>query len=143
MLSSRWHAVQSLACRAAAQHDRRAGWLRGQRAQVETELLQEYETQLLEKEHSGCAALLQDDKARPGPSSQGPLVLASCVPAASCLPAGPCTARALLLRQPVPPQDGKGAWCACWAQAELHISHSTCWAARWALRASWGCPQPS
>ena len=30
--------------------------------QVETELLQEYETQLLEKEHSGCAALLHDDK---------------------------------------------------------------------------------
>lgn len=30
--------------------------------QVETELLQEYEMRLLEKEHSGCAALLQDDK---------------------------------------------------------------------------------
>ena len=37
--------------------------------QVETELLQEYETQLLEKEHSGCAALLQDDKVR-GPHLQ-------------------------------------------------------------------------
>lgn len=30
--------------------------------QVETELLAKYEVQLLEKEHSGCAALLQDDK---------------------------------------------------------------------------------
>ena len=30
--------------------------------QVENELLAEYEGQLLEKEHSGCAALLQDDK---------------------------------------------------------------------------------
>lgn len=32
--------------------------------QVETELLATYEVQLLEKEHSGCAALLRDDKAR-------------------------------------------------------------------------------
>ncbi|KAK9809634.1 hypothetical protein WJX73_009175 [Symbiochloris irregularis] len=30
--------------------------------QVETELLAKYEMQLLEKEHSGCAALLRDDK---------------------------------------------------------------------------------
>ncbi len=29
---------------------------------VEEELLARYETQLLEKEHSGCAALLNDDK---------------------------------------------------------------------------------
>ena len=32
---------------------------------VETELLAKYETRLLEKEHSGAAALLRDDKARP------------------------------------------------------------------------------
>lgn len=31
---------------------------------VETELLAKYETRLLEKEHSGAAALLRDDKAR-------------------------------------------------------------------------------
>ena len=44
--------------------------------QVETELLQEYETQLLEKEHSGCAALLQDDKVR---AMRGrPLLLLAC-----------------------------------------------------------------
>ena len=33
--------------------------------QVETEVLAKYEMQLLEKEHSGCAALLQDDKVCP------------------------------------------------------------------------------
>lgn len=31
-------------------------------AEVEGELLGKYETQLLEKENSGCAALLRDDK---------------------------------------------------------------------------------
>ena len=31
-------------------------------AEVETELLGKYENQLLEKENSGCAALLRDDK---------------------------------------------------------------------------------
>jgi hypothetical protein len=31
---------------------------------VERELLEQYETELLEKEHSGCAALMRDDKAR-------------------------------------------------------------------------------
>lgn len=30
--------------------------------EVETEILQQHQTTLLEKEHSGCAALLQDDK---------------------------------------------------------------------------------
>ena len=30
--------------------------------QVETEVLANYETQLLEKENSGCAVLLRDDK---------------------------------------------------------------------------------
>jgi hypothetical protein len=30
--------------------------------QVETEVLAHYEQQLLEKENSGCAALLRDDK---------------------------------------------------------------------------------
>lgn len=30
--------------------------------EVQTELLAKYETELLEKEHSGCAALLRDDK---------------------------------------------------------------------------------
>lgn len=33
-------------------------------AQVETEVLAKYEQQLLEKENSGCAALLRDDKVR-------------------------------------------------------------------------------
>ncbi len=33
-------------------------------AQVETEVLANYEQQLLEKENSGCAALLRDDKVR-------------------------------------------------------------------------------
>ena len=37
--------------------------------QVETELLAKYEVQLLEKEHSGCAALLRDDKVRKSPSA--------------------------------------------------------------------------
>ena len=32
--------------------------------EVETEVLAKYEVQLLEKEHSGCAALLRDDKVR-------------------------------------------------------------------------------
>jgi hypothetical protein len=32
--------------------------------EVETQLLGKYEAQLLAKEHSGCAALLRDDKAR-------------------------------------------------------------------------------
>ena len=32
---------------------------------VETELLAKYEDTLLQKEHSGAAALLRDDKARP------------------------------------------------------------------------------
>ena len=31
---------------------------------MERELLEQYETELLEKEHSGCAALMRDDKAR-------------------------------------------------------------------------------
>jgi hypothetical protein len=31
---------------------------------VENELLQKYEQELLQKEHSGCAALLRDDKVR-------------------------------------------------------------------------------
>ena len=53
------------------------------RMQVETELLQEYETQLLEKEHSGCAALLQDDKVCPMPPILArvhvcPIIDASC-----------------------------------------------------------------
>ena len=30
--------------------------------EVETEVLTNYETRLLQKEHSGCAALLRDDK---------------------------------------------------------------------------------
>ena len=30
--------------------------------EVETEVLSSYETRLLQKEHSGCAALLRDDK---------------------------------------------------------------------------------
>jgi cullin 1 len=30
--------------------------------EVETQVLSNYELQLLEKEHSGCAALLRDDK---------------------------------------------------------------------------------
>ena len=33
-------------------------------AQVERELLEQYESELLEKEHSGCAALMRNDKAR-------------------------------------------------------------------------------
>lgn len=33
--------------------------------EVETELLQQHQTTLLEKEQSGCAALLQDDKVMP------------------------------------------------------------------------------
>lgn len=33
--------------------------------QVETEVLAVHQMKLLEKEHSGCAALLSDDKARP------------------------------------------------------------------------------
>ena len=32
--------------------------------EVETEVLTKYEEQLLAKEHSGCAALLRDDKVR-------------------------------------------------------------------------------
>ena len=32
--------------------------------QVEREVLTQYESELLEKEHSGCAALLNDDKVR-------------------------------------------------------------------------------
>ena len=52
--------------------------------QVENELLAEYEGQLLEKEHSGCAALLQDDKVPPCP---GPLPRAWLAVAAS----GPCS----------------------------------------------------
>ena len=31
-------------------------------SQVEREVLSQYEAELLEKEHSGCAALLNDDK---------------------------------------------------------------------------------
>lgn len=38
------------------------------RLQVETELLSNYETRLLTKEHSGCAALLRDDKVGRGGS---------------------------------------------------------------------------
>ena len=34
---------------------------------MELELLKEYETRLLEKEHSGCAALLRDDRVPPPP----------------------------------------------------------------------------
>jgi len=34
--------------------------------QVEREVLSQYESELLEKEHSGCAALLNDDKVRSG-----------------------------------------------------------------------------
>lgn len=34
--------------------------------EVETEVLQKYEQDLLQKEHSGCAALLRDDKVRAG-----------------------------------------------------------------------------
>ena len=34
-------------------------------SEVETEVLGKYEGQLLEKEHSGCAALLRDDKVCP------------------------------------------------------------------------------
>ena len=33
--------------------------------EAETELLAKYENELLEKEHSGCAVLLHDDKAPP------------------------------------------------------------------------------
>ena len=47
--------------------------------QVENELLAEYEGQLLEKEHSGCAALLQDDKVAALPS------LSVCGAAQRCL----------------------------------------------------------
>ena len=32
--------------------------------QVERELLEQYESELLEKEHSGCAALMRNDKVR-------------------------------------------------------------------------------
>lgn len=32
--------------------------------EVEREVLEQYETELLEKEHSGCSALLRDDKVR-------------------------------------------------------------------------------
>lgn len=35
--------------------------------EVENELLTKYETVLLQKEHSGCASLLRDDKVRPEP----------------------------------------------------------------------------
>jgi hypothetical protein len=34
------------------------------RVQVEEEVLRKYENDLLQKEHSGCAALLRDDKVR-------------------------------------------------------------------------------
>ncbi len=38
---------------------------------VETEVLSNYETVLLQKEHSGCAALLRDDKVRRGGKDGG------------------------------------------------------------------------
>ena len=44
-----------------------SAWATSSALQVENELLAEYEGQLLEKEHSGCAALLQDDKVPPLP----------------------------------------------------------------------------
>jgi hypothetical protein len=39
--------------------------------EVEAELLAQYETQLLAKEHSGAAALLRDDKVRPARTGPG------------------------------------------------------------------------
>lgn len=51
--------------------------------EVETELLQQHQTTLLEKEQSGCAALLQDDKVKALISTFCPHV--NCISASDCV----------------------------------------------------------
>lgn len=50
--------------------------------EVEREVLEQYETELLEKEHSGCSALLRDDKVR----TVLPEILIRFCPASICAP---------------------------------------------------------
>jgi hypothetical protein len=85
-------------------------------SKVEAELLSKYEEQLLTKEHSGCAALLRDDKVRAPPPLQG------AAPkehggAPLCTP--PCSTQRHLLRARGPEPAMAGM-----QRAEKHLCHT-------------------